>query len=625
MICAKCNLHYPEHLNFCRRCGNPLIDSTDESVVEALCCTRCGGRFIHGENFCQQCGYRLSQRSQETVVGGCYGCGTSWRSGWLYCRTCGLDRDQALMGSVSTSAGGVSSGSPAVKLEVEEIERVPCPSCGETIKPYSRFCEVCGGSISPFSRPMSAAFQADLTGMPSVPGEGVSELEPVAHEAEPNGLIHGTRKAAILPDISTSIDDGEILELEPEPVFAVEAAPALELRSSRVKSENRSLRSESGSRSGYGDTPRVTPRVRSRITESTSPAEDRTPRQVTGSARKIRVSAVTTEGSGSKPDPSATDGLNKVKVRTNAAWQAFGIVTVVVIILVLLASWWMMRGTGLETTKPFNDRMGVGTGSPASAVGMSAEQTAQVATKQYGDTGLAVTVPEGMVLVRGGIFRMGREGGAEVERPVHEVRVAPFFIDRTEVTNEQYLRYVRATGVSPPRHWSGAMYPTGRSQFPVVNVSWYDAKAFAEWAGKRLPSEAEWEFAARGLDGRFYPWGNDWNSLNSNSGQSAETSRDSGLVRVGSFPGGLSPFGVADMTGNVWEWTSDKLTSYAARATGDTGARQMEEGRVIRGGAYDTSPEHSTTTFRGVVPEANGYDKTGFRCVRSVQSSAVTQ
>ncbi|MFZ4793119.1 MAG: SUMF1/EgtB/PvdO family nonheme iron enzyme [Blastocatellia bacterium] len=627
MICAKCNLHYPDHLNFCRRCGNPLIDSTDESVVEALCCTRCGGRFIHGENFCQQCGHRLSQRSQETVVGGCYGCGTSWRSGWLYCRTCGLDRDQALMGSVSASAGGVSSASPAVELEVEEIERVPCPSCGETIKPYSRFCEVCGGSISPFSRPMSAAFHADLTGMRSVPGDVpgdvVSEPEPVAHEAEPNGLIHGTKKAAILPDIRTFIDDGEILELEPETVFAVGAAPAHELRSSRIKSEDGPLRSESGSgsRSGYG----VTPRVRSRITESTSPAEDRTPRQATVSARKIRVSAVTPEGSGSKPDPSATAGVNKVKVRTNAAWQAFGIVTVVVIILVLLASWWMMRGTGMELTKPLNGRLGEGIGVPASAVGTSGEQTAPVGTTQLGDTGLAVTVPEGMVIVRGGIFRMGREDGAEVERPVHEVRVAPFFIDRTEVTNEQYLRYVRATGVSPPRHWSGAMYPTGRSQFPVVNVSWNDAKAFAEWAGKRLPSEAEWEFAARGLDGRFYPWGNDWSSLNSNSGQSAETSRDAGLVRVGSFPGGLSPFGVADMAGNVWEWTSDKLISYTAGPAGAPGARQMEEGRVIRGGAYDTSPEHSTTTFRGVVPEANGYDKTGFRCVRSVQSSAVTQ
>lgn len=615
MICAKCNLHYPDHLNFCRRCGNPLIDSTEESVVEALCCTRCGGRFIHGENFCQQCGYRLSQRSQETVVGGCYGCGTSWRSGWLYCRTCGLDRDQALMGSVSASAGGVSSASPAVEIEIEEIEKVPCPSCGETIKPYSRFCEVCGGSISPFSRPMSAAFQADLTGMAGVPDEGVSEPE-VAHESEPNGLTHGTRNAAILPDIRTFIDDGEILELEPEPVlapvfapvFAVETATAHELRSGRVKAENGSVQAESGS--GYV----VPPRGRSRITESTAPAEDRTPRQVTVPAGKIRAGGITTEARGSKPKPSGTAGLNRVKVRTNAAWQAFGIVTVVVIILVLLASWWMMRGTGMDLTKPVNGRMDEGT-APASDVGKSGEQTAQSATTQLG----AVTVPEGMVLVRGGIFRMGREDASELERPVHEVRVAPFFIDRTEVTNEQYLRYVRATGASPPRHWSGGMYPTGRSQFPVVNVSWDDAKSFAEWAGKRLPSEAEWEFAARGLDGRFYPWGNDWNSLNSNSGQSTETSRDAGLVRVGSFPGGLSPFGVADMSGNVWEWTSDKLTSY------DAGARQIEDGRVIRGGAYDTSPEHSTTTFRGVVPEANGYDKTGFRCVRSVQSSAVTQ
>ncbi|NDC39269.1 MAG: zinc-ribbon domain-containing protein, partial [Proteobacteria bacterium] len=126
----------------------------DEPVVEAPCCTRCGARFVSGENFCQQCGCKLSQRSQETVVGGCYGCGTPWRSGWLYCRKCGLDRDQALIGPVSASAEGVSSVATPGVDEPEEVERVPCPSCGKEIRPYSRFCEACGGSISPYSRPI---------------------------------------------------------------------------------------------------------------------------------------------------------------------------------------------------------------------------------------------------------------------------------------------------------------------------------------------------------------------------------------------------------------------------------------------------------------------------------------
>ncbi|NBO66078.1 MAG: hypothetical protein EBU88_14765, partial [Acidobacteria bacterium] len=118
------NLHYPEHLNFCRRCGNALAETMDEPVVEAPCCTRCGARFVSGENFCQQCGCKLSQRSQETVVGGCYGCGTPWRSGWLYCRKCGLDRDQALIGPVSASAEGVSSVATPGVDEPEEVERV---------------------------------------------------------------------------------------------------------------------------------------------------------------------------------------------------------------------------------------------------------------------------------------------------------------------------------------------------------------------------------------------------------------------------------------------------------------------------------------------------------------------
>lgn len=208
---------------------------------------------------------------------------------------------------------------------------------------------------------------------------------------------------------------------------------------------------------------------------------------------------------------------------------------------------------------------------------------------------------------------MGREDGDKYERPVREIRVESFFMDRLEVTNESYLRYLQTTGAPRPAHWKNGSYPEGQAQFPVVNVSWDAAKSFAEWAGKRLPSEAEWEYAARSSDGRLYPWGNGWlddsGRLRANAGQSKEGR----ITRGGAFPAGESPFGVLDMSGNVWEWTSDKLLSYA------DGSTQLAPGRVIRGGAFDVAPEQSTTTYRGVLPAEKGYEKTGFRCVRDLR------
>src|SRR5262249_24950691 len=162
---------------------------------------------------------------------------------------------------------------------------------------------------------------------------------------------------------------------------------------------------------------------------------------------------------------------------------------------------------------------------------------------------------EGMVYVPGGQFEMGRSNGDEYERPAHIVIVEPFFIDRTEVTNEQYQRFVTETGHRAPTHWQNGKFTPGEAKLPVFNVSWYDANAYARWAGKRLPTEAEWEFAARGADGRLYPWGNAWNASVSNAGH-ANGGR---LVEVGHFPAGTSPFGALDMCGNVWEWTASSL------------------------------------------------------------------
>src|SRR5262249_32020427 len=220
----------------------------------------------------------------------------------------------------------------------------------------------------------------------------------------------------------------------------------------------------------------------------------------------------------------------------------------------------------------------------------------------------AVTAPEGMVFVSGGVFEMGRNGGDETESPPHKVKVKPFFIDRTEVTNEEYQHFIDATAHAAPTTWVDKKFPAGAGKLPVVNVTWNDADTYSKWANKRLPSEEEWEFAARGTDGRLYPWGKEWNRAFANVGVGS----GGRIVEAGGNVSGASPFGALDMCGNVWEWTSSKLLKYSNRA-------EIWPGRVIRGGAYDANNIVSTATYRGVLQPDKPYPKVGFRSVRDVK------
>jgi toxoflavin biosynthesis protein ToxD len=208
-----------------------------------------------------------------------------------------------------------------------------------------------------------------------------------------------------------------------------------------------------------------------------------------------------------------------------------------------------------------------------------------------------------------------------IEQPQHRVYVAAFAISIVPVTNVEYHRFVWETGHRTPRYWVSFQFPEGQDDQPVVEVSMVDAKAYCAWLNKetgkvyRLPTEAEWEKSARGTDGRTYPWGTDFDPWRCNTLESGKR----GTTPVGTYtPSGDSPFGVRDMAGNVWEWTSSLELPYPYKA--DDG-REDPEGqgvRVIRGGAWYYSRKLARCAAREGVKPNYVSASVGFRLVLSL-------
>lgn len=218
-----------------------------------------------------------------------------------------------------------------------------------------------------------------------------------------------------------------------------------------------------------------------------------------------------------------------------------------------------------------------------------------------------------MVYVPAGTFQMGSDetdpSAKESEKPPHQVTLDAFWIDRYEVSNAQYARCVEADVCQESGHADDATY-TG-ADLPVVGVPWQDAVDYCRWAGGRLPTEAEWEYAARGTDGPIYPWGDTFDSSKANV-----QGNDDGYLRtapVDSFPTGASWVGVLHMAGNVWEWVDDWYDGYP----GTTHQNDYfgTTYKVLRGGSWDIDEEHVRAANRLPVPPSIYPYYVGFRCV----------
>ncbi len=259
----------------------------------------------------------------------------------------------------------------------------------------------------------------------------------------------------------------------------------------------------------------------------------------------------------------------------------------------------------------------------------------QPAAKEEGGEGEveAASAPDDMVYIPAGDFIMGNDkvdadamglrfGSTPYylnERPKRRVTLDAYYIDKYETTNQQYSEFVEAmqgrVNIPAPAYWEKGIYAKEQARFPVHTVHWYAASAYCRWRGKRLPTEAEWEKAARGIDGREFPWGNEYSPDKSNN-----QSNFGGVVAVGSYEQGKSPYGLYDMTGNVAEWVDAWYKAYPGGES-HKDPKYGEHYKVIRGGGWGgmghyNLPLYYTTTHREKGVPTDAFRDVGFRCAK---------
>jgi formylglycine-generating enzyme required for sulfatase activity len=246
------------------------------------------------------------------------------------------------------------------------------------------------------------------------------------------------------------------------------------------------------------------------------------------------------------------------------------------------------------------------------------QQLQEKIQQEHEKTALAQLLEMPTVLVPAGEFTMGSLYGDADEQPVHRVYLDAFYMDKYEVSVGQYAAFLQTTGDDPPPNWYTMNQPSHQKR-PVVNVDWADAARYCKWADKRLPTEAEWEKAARGTDGRHYPWGNNApTSLHANYFKT-EWNNHWALVPVGKLEDGKSPYGIYDMAGNVWEWVSDWYDNdyYKNSPSKNPTGPSSGERKVFRGGSWESGGLSLQSTDRSSTTPAKRLYISGFRCAKT--------
>jgi len=293
---------------------------------------------------------------------------------------------------------------------------------------------------------------------------------------------------------------------------------------------------------------------------------------------------------------SVSPPLVTPKPKSNSMMMIGAVVVLVVLVGGGLGAYFLLRSKTTTTGGPG------GSPTPAASPGTTGETKAD------------------LVEIPGGTFQMGRNDGPPQEQPQHPVTVGKFLMDRTEVTNAEYADFVRDMNYEAPSNWVKGRPLPGQERWPVVNVSVKDAEAFAAWRSKRdgvtyrLPTEEEWEFAARsGGEYKSFPWGNTWAA-------NRAVVKEATPQPVGSYPDGKDRWGVVDLIGNVWEWTSSKASIYNGIAQIPAANKDWV---VVRGGSYASDPEDRqipiSATYRDWFAPTFRNPNYGFRLVRSAQ------
>lgn len=236
---------------------------------------------------------------------------------------------------------------------------------------------------------------------------------------------------------------------------------------------------------------------------------------------------------------------------------------------------------------------------------------------------------EEMILIPAGTVTIGTNNKSTLtagnEEDSKTIYVDAFYMDKYEVTNGQYANFISETGHRTPKFWDNPSFNT--SNQPVVGVNWEDAETYARWVGKRLPTDIEWEKAARSLDGRHYPWGNQYNPSfgNFDDGGQMDGQIDGFAMQtapVGSFAEGISPYGLYDMSGNVWEWVlSEPIENNHQVKISIDGESNPTKGKVytIRGGSWTNGAVDTRTTVFYIYPAqcSDHSSSVGFRCAKT--------